>query len=156
MNRSYYEWTVAGMCLIDKVRVKVGRASLIWPYKLQGSSYNKAADIAVCQPDPYAWDTDGVKLVHKACGRSPGFWFSYFGYGIGCASWGTGENVYIGAGAASTARSAVSWWLHSDEGHRDALLRPDWTGGVLSYSGPGTCRGTPDTRVWVYHMGWCR
>ena len=149
MSKSYYEWTVAGMCLADHARARVGRSRLIWPYALQGSSYNKAADIAVCQPDVNTSD------VHYACGRPIDYWVKYFGYGNGCTSWGFKENVYVGAGVASYARSAVSWWLHSDR-HREALLGPEFTGGVLSYSGPGTYRGTPNTRVWVYHFGYCR
>jgi hypothetical protein len=160
MSKSYYEWTVAGMCLIDHVRANAGLARLNWPYKLQGSSYNKAADIAVCQPDLNAYVTkpDGtrIKAVHRACGRDENYWFNYFGYPNGCSRAGWAENVYVGPGTASTARAAVLWWVNSTEGHREALLNPEWTGGVLSYSGPGTYRGTPDTRVWVYHMGYCR
>ncbi|HWI07701.1 MAG TPA: hypothetical protein VNT54_09315 [Solirubrobacteraceae bacterium] len=156
MSKSYYEWTVAGMCLIDHARARVGRGRLIWPYALQGSSYNKAADIAVCQPDPAARDTNGVKLVHTACGRMMDYWVRYFGYGNGCSSWKWAENVYIGSGTASFARAAGP--LQAEQRLAVALVgvQPPRHGGVLSYSGPGTYRGMPNTRVWVYHMGYCR
>jgi hypothetical protein len=148
MTKSYTDWVAAGMCLIDKARANAGRIRRTPYNELNTSSYYKASDISVCEPDP-----NDSYAVHHACGRPIDYWFKWSNPGA-CYQTAFAENVYIGYGSASTAREAVSWWLHSDA-HRSALLSPDYWGHYLNYSGPTTYRGTPNTRIWVYHMARC-
>jgi hypothetical protein len=154
MSKSYGQWTVGGMCLINAARAKYGRSQLATYPNLLHSSYAKASDISVCQPNPSerVGDSDAV---HWACGRDPYYYFYWPRRCVGSPySSGRAETWYIGSGALSTARAAVSGWLHSDL-HRGILLDPAWTGQGVQYSGPVNYRGTPDTRIWINHLGWC-
>jgi hypothetical protein len=147
MSKSYAEWSASARCFVNAARANAGVAQYpTLPY-LTDSSYHKASDISVCMPNAY--DADAV---HHACGQPVNKWIVF---PRACASWGYAENVYIGSGAASTARAAVSWWLNSDA-HRAALLSPQYTGQGLEYSGPTIYPGIgSNTRIWVEHMTYC-
>jgi len=92
--------------------------------------------------------------VHTACGRERDHWVKEFGYAAGCQSWRFGENVYEGDGTFAAARAAVSWWLHSDAGHRSTLLDSRWTDLAIG-TVDGTFQGKAGDRVWVALFGYC-
>jgi len=147
MSATYYDWHNGARCLVNEARARAGVPRLPTFSHLNDSSYRKATDISVCTPNAY-----DAYAVHRACGRPMDYWVKW---PYSCASWGFAENFYIGSGASSTARAAVSAWLHSD-GHRNNMLSSRWTGHGLMYSGPTNYPGIgSNTRIWVHHMGYC-
>ncbi|MEA2142471.1 MAG: hypothetical protein QOI64_901 [Solirubrobacteraceae bacterium] len=147
MSKTYTDWTAGARCLVNEARNKARLDSYATYYNLLDSSYHKASDISVCQPD-----YRNVDAVHHACNQPMDKWIKW---PRTCASYGYAENYYIGSGSLSTARAAVSWWLNSP-GHRAALLSPSFTGHGLMYSGPTTYPGIgPNARIWIHHMAYC-
>jgi hypothetical protein len=147
MSKTYAQWTSGTRCLIEEVRAKAGVQRLPAYMNLQDSAYRKASDISVCVPNAF-----DAYAVHHACGRDVGYWIHWPNQ---CSSWGFTENVYIGSGSLSTGREAVRWWLNSDA-HRAAMLSPKWSGDSVMYSGPTTYPSIgQNTRIWVWHAGYC-
>jgi hypothetical protein len=70
-----------------------------------------------------------------------------------------GENAYEGPFSASTARAAVTWWMESKEGHREAILNPQFrdTGIAVVYgsANPDHVADKPSA-TFVETFGTCR
>jgi cysteine-rich secretory family protein len=157
MSKTYAQWTNGAMCLVNAARENYGRQPYTMYMNLIDSAYKKASDISVCQPDKDAWvmeDGKWIRAPHRPCGQPTAYHHRWLRPCAGTSYFW--ENYYLGSGAQSTARAAVSWWLNSDEGHREALLSTKYTAHGIMYSGPTTYpKVGPDTRIWVSHMGHC-
>jgi hypothetical protein len=129
----------AVLCLVNAERVAKGTAPLIKYVALRGSrspalnrAAYQAASEAVANPWWGTYDEQGNRRsphVNPYTGSTvESRIFDTAGY---CAAPYTyraiGENAFVGTGTVSTARAAVSWWMTSTEGHREAILNPQFT-----------------------------
>ena len=78
------------------------------------------------------------------------------GFCPGGSSWSSGEITYSGAGAGSTPKAAVKWWM-GDKEHHDALLDPKWRRvGPVGYKGSAfNPPQTGNTGTFVVEFGVC-
>jgi hypothetical protein len=140
----------AATCLINQVRARRGVAQLAPVGSWYGAgtlyiaAYFKAGDILSCQrPEPsWTW-------AHTACGRPQDYRVNRYSQPCG----GIAENFYHGGGYLGSAREALSWWLHSDAGHREALLSPQRLSHGINMRA-GTLQGAWQ-QVWVHYLRPC-
>ncbi len=129
----------AVLCLVNAERAAKGTAPLIKYVALRGSrspalnrAAYQAASEAVANPWWGTYDEQGNRRsahVNPYTGSTiETRIFDIAGY---CAApyryRAIGENAFVGTGTVSTARAAVSWWMTSTEGHREAILNPQFT-----------------------------
>ena len=81
-------------------------------------------------------------------------------YSKRCGESATGENLYTAYGLESlvTPRAAVQWWMNSP-GHRDNILRPDFTDMALAVrdgSADPAAGSTTPSATYVQVFGFCR
>jgi uncharacterized protein YkwD len=142
-NAAPADQMAAGLCLANAARANYQRGRLNPLGTLQIAAYFKASDVLRCQTgDP-----------HTACGRLMDYWFKRYTRWGDCPSGAFAENIYWGSGSLGTAREAVRWWLNSDQGHRRALLDPQYAYQGM-YLKKGTYHGYPNAQVWVHYL--CR
>ena len=141
----------AVLYLVNEERAASGLPPLCWNDQLGGAARDHAEDWRgaerSCPPNPnwfgcshwdsrpgYAWPED--RIAASGYGPCPGY----------CA----GENTQYGSGVSDgnnwvpagmvwgTPKVAVYWWMNHDggvNGHRDAILRADWTDAGVGAAG---------------------
>jgi uncharacterized protein YkwD len=137
MSRVYVERAV--LCLVNAERAAHGVAPLKRYVALRGSrtpalnrAAYQAASEAVASPWWGTYDEQGNmrsphvnpftgSTVESRIFDTAGYCAPPYAYRA------IGENAFVGTGTVSTARAAVSWWMTSTLGHREAILNPQFT-----------------------------
>jgi uncharacterized protein YkwD len=126
----------AVLCLVNAERTALGIAPLRKFISLRGSrirglqgAASQHAQESAARPWWGTKDEQGNKRsahVNPYTGSTQDTRIRASLYCLGHTIISLGENAYEGAGTSSTPRAAVSWWMQSKEGHREAILNPQF------------------------------
>jgi uncharacterized protein YkwD len=125
------------LCLVNWARQRHGVLPVPENPELSSAARLKAEDMRRCSD-----------FSHEACGREADAVAKQAGY-RGTA-WG--ENLYSGPVEFGRPRVAVDRWLNSP-GHRENLLRADWTEQGVALLRLESFSGQPDVALWVSNFG---
>jgi uncharacterized protein YkwD len=125
------------VCLVNWARQRHGVRPVPENPELSAAARLKAEDMWRCSD-----------FSHEACGRQADAVARQAGYRG--SAWG--ENLYMGPAEYGRPRVALDRWLNSP-GHRENLLRAEWTEQGLALLRLESFNGQRDVALWVSNFG---